>query len=573
MNIFLQSTAAKCVGRGYLSSDHISTATGLDPAFTISKNGGSFANPAAGPSVMTEIESTGWYYFSLGTGDTDTLGPLIIRGTHATMDNIEVALQVVSATPAVNTTLISGDSTAADNAESFFDGTGYAGTNNVIPLVTTTTTATNVTTVNGIANNAITAASIADGAIDNATFAADVGSTAYATNIIALACDKSVVNAALATATNLSDLHTDVGTAITNIGTVLTESQSHPTLAEMEASTVGIICKSLTTQAKADVNAEVDGALNTAIPGSPTADSINERIVALDTGGFPTTAQIADAVWDEVVTTGAHDTATFAGKQLLTASSAGDPWATALPGAYGAGTAGKLIGDNINAPIGTVDTVVDSIYTTVVTNAAGVDIAADIIALKAETAAIIADTNELQTDWVNGGRLDSIVDGIESHVHVIDGHITADYGSTEKSAIDLIDDAAGGLADIHTDLGTLTTTVGAAGAGLTAAGGTGSQLTSLATATNLATVDTVVDAIKLETDKLTITACIADSSSVTANSIADGLRYCKWFSTNEWQVDTNPTPDTMTIFKGDNTTVGISFQVFTSSTITYRNPV
>jgi hypothetical protein len=35
-----------------------------------------------------------------------------------------------------NTTEISGDATAADNAESFFDGTGYAGTGNVIPTVT-----------------------------------------------------------------------------------------------------------------------------------------------------------------------------------------------------------------------------------------------------------------------------------------------------------------------------------------------------------------------------------------------------------------------------------------------------
>lgn len=38
----------------------------------------------------------------------------------------------------------------------------------------------------------------------------------------------------------------------------------------------------LTTQEKADVNAEVDSALNTAIPGSPTADSVNERLVTLD---------------------------------------------------------------------------------------------------------------------------------------------------------------------------------------------------------------------------------------------------------------------------------------------------
>jgi len=43
-----------------------------------------------------------------------------------------------------------------------------------------------------IANNAITAAAINDAAIDNATFAADVGSTAYATNIIALSVRKAL---------------------------------------------------------------------------------------------------------------------------------------------------------------------------------------------------------------------------------------------------------------------------------------------------------------------------------------------------------------------------------------------
>jgi hypothetical protein len=40
-----------------------------------------------------------------------------------------------------NVGAISSDSTAADNAEAFFDGTGYAGTNNVIPTVTTLTNA------------------------------------------------------------------------------------------------------------------------------------------------------------------------------------------------------------------------------------------------------------------------------------------------------------------------------------------------------------------------------------------------------------------------------------------------
>lgn len=40
---------------------------------------------------------------------------------------------------AVDVIAISGDTAAANNAESFFDGTGYAGTNNVIPTVTTLT--------------------------------------------------------------------------------------------------------------------------------------------------------------------------------------------------------------------------------------------------------------------------------------------------------------------------------------------------------------------------------------------------------------------------------------------------
>ena len=48
---------------------------------------------------------------------------------------------VVSAGGVANADAVafSGDTVAADNAEAFFDGTGYAGTNNVIPTVTTLT--------------------------------------------------------------------------------------------------------------------------------------------------------------------------------------------------------------------------------------------------------------------------------------------------------------------------------------------------------------------------------------------------------------------------------------------------
>jgi hypothetical protein len=83
-----QSIAVRVPLKAYLSSDHVSAATAKTIAIVISKNGGAFGNPAAGATNATEI-ANGWYYVDLGTGDTDTLGPLIVRGTCATCDDVE----------------------------------------------------------------------------------------------------------------------------------------------------------------------------------------------------------------------------------------------------------------------------------------------------------------------------------------------------------------------------------------------------------------------------------------------------------------------------------------------------
>ena len=89
-----------------------------------------------------------------------------------------------------------------------------------------------------------------------------------------------------------------------------------------------------------------------------------------------------------------------------------------------------------------------------------------------QLAAIVADTNELQTDWVNGGRLDLIIDAI-------------------KAVTDLLPDAG--------------------------------ALTSLATAANLATVDTVVDGIQADlsnaTDGLGALKTLIDNVQTKANAI------------------------------------------------------
>ncbi len=64
----------------------------------------------------------------------------------------------------------------------------------------------------------------------------------------------------------------------------------------------------------------------------------------------PTAAQITDAVWDEP--TSGHTTAGTTGKALIDAGSAGDPWGTAVPGAYAVGTAGYILGTNLDTTVG-----------------------------------------------------------------------------------------------------------------------------------------------------------------------------------------------------------------------------
>ncbi len=89
-------------------------------------------------------------------------------------------------------------------------------------------------------------------------------------------------------------------------------------------------------------------------------------------------------------TGGAIDTVTTVTNQLTAPTIANQVWDTDATGRQTQGTFGQAIGD----PAADADT----IYGAVVTGAAGANISVDIVALKAETALIILDTNELQTD-------------------------------------------------------------------------------------------------------------------------------------------------------------------------------
>lgn len=96
-----------------------------------------------------------------GTDKLDVNVAQISEDTTAA-DNLESYTDGTTPMP-VNAIQISGDATSADNLELATDGTGFGFTNCTIPTVTT---ATNVTTVNGLAANVITSSALATSAVD-----------------------------------------------------------------------------------------------------------------------------------------------------------------------------------------------------------------------------------------------------------------------------------------------------------------------------------------------------------------------------------------------------------------------
>jgi hypothetical protein len=92
-----QSTARSVMVKLYLTSDHVTAATGKTLTVTLSKDGAAFG--AVGGSV-SEI-SSGWYKIALNTTDTGTLGTLVVRCTATSCDDAEVVFDVVAFDPQV----------------------------------------------------------------------------------------------------------------------------------------------------------------------------------------------------------------------------------------------------------------------------------------------------------------------------------------------------------------------------------------------------------------------------------------------------------------------------------------
>lgn len=171
-----------------------------------------------------------------------------------------------------DTVRLSGDAGAADNAESFFDGTGYAGTNNVIPTVTTTTSVTNQVTAN------VTAISGDSGAADNLEAALDGTGGVTITAALTGAITGNITG-------NLSG---SVGSVSGAVASVTAVSAGAITAASLAADTI--------TAAKvaADVGTEIAAAVLTAAASTPIEANLKEiNDVALTGDGSVTPFTVA----------------------------------------------------------------------------------------------------------------------------------------------------------------------------------------------------------------------------------------------------------------------------------------
>jgi len=405
----------------------ITTWTGQDSE--VSLDGAAYSDCT---NEATEIGTTGTGYIDLTSSEMNA-DCVLLKVTVTNTGAVPLLFALYpeeSGDYRADMTLISGDSAAADNAEAFFDGTGYAGTNNVIPTVTT------LTNLPSIPANWITAAGINASAFTAAKFdTACLTSAKFDTG--------AITSTVLATG------------AITN-ATFAAGAIDNSAIA---ADAIG--SSELAATAVAEIADQVWDEL---LSGHVVSGSAGEALAAANA---PSAAAVADAVWDEALA--GHVSAGSTGEALNAAGGEGDPWITALPGAYSAGSAGYILGTNLNATVSSrasqtsVDTVDDFLDTEVAAIKAKTDnlptdpadqsaVEAAITAatsplataanlatvagyLDTEIAAILADTNELQTDWANGGRLDLILDARASQTSVDDVPTNAELAAAITTAL------------------------------------------------------------------------------------------------------------------------------------------
>lgn len=343
-------------------------ATTITTALTTTFTGnltGSVASVTAGVTLAASAVQAIWDALTSALTTAGSIGKLLVDNVNATISSRMatytqptgfLAATFPSGTVANTTNITAGTITTVTNltnAPTSGDLTATMKTSVTTAATAATPTAAAVTgSVGSVATGGIVAASFAAGAIDNSAIATDaIGASELAASAVTeIQSGLSTLDAAgvrsavgLASAnldTQLTAIDDYIDTEVAAIKAKTDNLPSDPADASDIAASFSTVNGTLATIAGyidtevAAIKAKTDN-----LPASPAA-----------TSSIPTAAAIADAVWEETLTDHSGTVGSTA-QALNAAGSAGDPWTTALPGSYGAGTAGKIIGDNIDAAV------------------------------------------------------------------------------------------------------------------------------------------------------------------------------------------------------------------------------
>jgi hypothetical protein len=154
---------------------------------------------------------------------------------------------------------------------------------------------------------------------------------------------RTLPTADYATASGQSSLDGAIGDAETAITTDIGTAQADLDL--LTGTDGATLATSQPNYAPAVAGDAMDLVANAVDATAVATGAVDADAVATDAAG-----EIADSVWTEAIAD--HSAASGSTAEALgAAGSAGDPWATSLPGSYTSGQAGKIIGDNLNATV------------------------------------------------------------------------------------------------------------------------------------------------------------------------------------------------------------------------------
>lgn len=559
-----QSTAATIkLGPFVDDSDGKTAETGLTISqadIRLSKNGGDIAqtNNSAGATH----DELGYYNVPLDTTDTNTLGTLKVIVSESGALPVFADFMVITAeaydtlcgtdhftvdlngTPSVNVAQISGDSAAADNLESYCDGT--------------TAQPVNVTQIGGTAQSAIDLKDFADTGYNPTTHKVQgvVLTDTCTTNTDMRGTD----NAYTGTPPTVTAIRQEMDTNSTQLAAILTDTGTTldgkldaiagyldtevAAILEDTGTTIPGLINELNDLSAQDVWEYDTRTLTSAGSGGATAQEVWEyttRTLTANTNlNIPSAADNADAVWNEAIedhTTGT----TFGGKnqRVVPSETLND---------YKADVSGLAT----SAALATVDGNVDS---------------------------ILEDTNELQTNQGNWLTATGFSTHSAADVWSVATRALTDKAgftiSGTKTTLDALNDISSG--DVSTACGTALTSYDPPTATEMNARTlpSASYATAAALSTHdgkLDTVDTVADGIQADLSNATdglgalkalldqivsdLESAITDATSLTTNSLRDRIRTLGWIIRNKMEV-TNANGNTV-IYKDDGTTPAFS---------------